>query len=65
MYIPRNALSHLERLEQEGKVVVIYGPRRVGKTTLLKKYLENKQDYLFKKIIIAKCRILIPFSLIG
>ena len=46
MYIPRKALKQLENLEQEGKVVVIYGPRRVGKTTLLKKYLEDKQDYL-------------------
>lgn len=47
MYIPRKAFTQLESLEQEGKVVVIYGARRVGKTTLLKKYLENKNDYLF------------------
>lgn len=47
MYIPRKALKQLENFEKEGKVVVIYGPRRVGKTTLLKKYLEDKQDYLF------------------
>jgi uncharacterized protein len=47
MYIPRKALKQLENLEQDGRVVVIYGPRRVGKTTLLKKYLEDKQDYLF------------------
>lgn len=47
MFIPRKALKQLESFEQVGKVVVIYGPRRVGKTTLLKKYLENKQDYLF------------------
>jgi len=47
MFIPRKALQQLENLEKEGKVVVIYGPRRVGKTTLLKKFLENKQDYLF------------------
>lgn len=47
MFIPRSALKQLETLEKEGKVVVIYGPRRVGKTTLLKKYLEDKQDYLF------------------
>lgn len=47
MFIPRKALKQLEDLEKEGKVVVIYGPRRVGKTTLLKKFLENKQDYLF------------------
>ena len=47
MFIPRSALKQLEALEKEGKVVLIYGPRRVGKTTLLKKYLEDKQDYLF------------------
>jgi uncharacterized protein len=47
MYIPRYALKQLEDLEHEGKVVVVYGARRVGKTTLLKKYLEDKQDYLF------------------
>lgn len=47
MYIPRKALNQLENLEKKGKVVVIYGARRVGKTTILKKYLEDKQDYLF------------------
>jgi predicted AAA+ superfamily ATPase len=47
MFIPRKALKQLENLEREGKVVIIYGPRRVGKTTLLKKYLEDKNDYLF------------------
>ncbi len=47
MFIPRKALKQLETFEREGKVVVIYGARRVGKTTLLKKYLEDKQDYLF------------------
>lgn len=47
MFIPRRALKQLENLEDEGKVVVIYGARRVGKTTLLKKYLEGKKDYLF------------------
>ena len=47
MFIPRKALKQIENLEREGKAVVIYGPRRVGKTTLLKKYLEDKQNYLF------------------
>jgi predicted AAA+ superfamily ATPase len=47
MYIPRCALKQLENLEKEGKIVVIFGARRVGKTTLLKKFLEDKQDYLF------------------
>ena len=36
----------LERVEP-GKVVVIYGPRRVGKTTLLNQLVkEIKSDYL-------------------
>jgi len=47
MYIPRKALGQLEAFESEGKVVVIYGARRVGKTTVLKKYLEDKTNYLF------------------
>lgn len=47
MYIPQIELDHLKALASPGKVVVIYGPRRVGKTTLLKKYLENERDYLF------------------
>lgn len=47
MFIPRKALEFIKKLGKEGKVVVIYGPRRVGKTTILKKYLEDKKDYLF------------------
>lgn len=47
MYIPQIELKHLTTLVQPGKVVIVYGPRRVGKTTLLKKYLENEARYLF------------------
>ena len=47
MYIPRIALSTLKSYVTKGKAVVIYGPRRVGKTTLLKKYIEDEKDYLF------------------
>ena len=49
MYIPREQIQNLERLLSPGKVVVIYGPRRVGKTTLLQKYLEgsSERDVLF------------------
>lgn len=47
MYIPQAALSQLKSLVVPGKVVVVYGPRRVGKTTLLKKFLEEEDDYLF------------------
>lgn len=47
MYIPQIQLNRLQSLCVPGKVVVVYGPRRVGKTTLLKKFLENESDYLF------------------
>ncbi|MCX6989650.1 MAG: ATP-binding protein [Chlamydiae bacterium] len=47
MYIPQIELQHLKTLVSPGKVTIIYGPRRVGKTTLLKKYLENESNYLF------------------
>ena len=46
MYIPQIQLSRLQDLCIPGKVVVIYGPRRVGKTTLLRKFLENASNYL-------------------
>ena len=47
MYIPQIPLTSLRSLVTPGKVVVIFGPRRVGKTTLLKKYLEDETNYLF------------------
>ena len=47
MYIPQIELQHLKTLVSPGKVTIIYGPRRVGKTTLLKKYLEDQNNYLF------------------
>ncbi|MCK4758448.1 MAG: ATP-binding protein, partial [Candidatus Aminicenantes bacterium] len=39
-YIPQRHLENLQQLVTPGKVVVVYGARRVGKTTLVKKYLE-------------------------
>lgn len=47
MYIPQIQLKRLKSLCVPGKVVIVYGPRRVGKTTLLKKFLEDESDYLF------------------
>lgn len=44
MYIPQKQIENLRQLIIPGKVMVIYGPRRVGKTTLLKKYLEGEND---------------------
>lgn len=46
MEIPRIQLNNLQNIGKN-KVIVIYGPRRVGKTTLLEKILEDKKDYLF------------------
>lgn len=47
MYIPQVQLRRLQSLCAPGKVVIVYGARRVGKTTLLKKYLNNESDFLF------------------
>jgi predicted AAA+ superfamily ATPase len=47
MYIPQMQLDHLKTIVTPGKVAIIFGPRRVGKTTLLKKYLETEKNYLF------------------
>ena len=38
-YIQRT--YHIENLVQKGKVLVVYGPRRSGKTTLVKHYIET------------------------
>lgn len=47
MYIPQRQLENLERLLSPNKAVIIYGPRRCGKTTLLNKFLEKtKEKYL-------------------
>lgn len=47
MHIPRY-YEDLSQFYEDGRAIIIYGPRRVGKTTLLKKYLSNqKQDYSF------------------
>jgi predicted AAA+ superfamily ATPase len=41
MYIDQIQLENLRRLAAPGKVVVIYGARRTGKTTLLKEFLKG------------------------
>lgn len=47
MYIPQKQLENLKKLLAPGKVIVILGPRRCGKTTLLNKFLEKaKEKYL-------------------
>lgn len=40
-YIPQKHLANLKNLLKPNKVIIVYGPRRCGKTTLLKKFLEG------------------------
>ncbi len=48
MYVLQKQLKNLNKLIQPGKAVIVYGPRRCGKTTLLIKMLENvKEEYIF------------------
>jgi uncharacterized protein len=46
MYVEQYQLNNLIKQIKPNKVAIVYGPRRVGKTTLIKKYLENKKNYL-------------------
>ena len=48
MYIPQRQLKNIKEIIAPQKAIIVYGPRRCGKTTLLKKMLENvKEEYLF------------------
>ncbi len=48
MYIPRKQQKNLTSLLTPGKVCILYGARRVGKTTLLNMFLKNTDyNYLF------------------
>jgi hypothetical protein len=44
MYIIQKQLENLKKLAMSGKVVVIYGARRTGKTTLLKEFLKDETE---------------------
>ncbi|MCB1084911.1 MAG: ATP-binding protein [Chlamydiia bacterium] len=46
-YVPQNQIKKVLSLLKPGKVLVLYGPRRVGKTTLVKKVLEHEPQALF------------------
>ena len=41
LYIPQEHLNNLKWLLSPNKVIIIYGARRVGKTTLVKKFIEK------------------------
>lgn len=50
MYIPQKNLSNIQELLKKDwiRTVIIYGARRLGKTTLIKKFLEDYKDpYIF------------------
>lgn len=44
MYVPQRQLENLKKLVSPNKVVVVYGPRRCGKTTLINHYLDEVGD---------------------
>ncbi len=44
IYIPQAQYQRLSRLVAPGKVLILYGPRRVGKTTLLRQYAARQAD---------------------
>ena len=46
MYIPQRTHFFLSEAVTPNKVVILYGPRRVGKSTLIQKYLESQSAYL-------------------
>lgn len=44
MYIQRSIGNEIKKNLFKGKIIIIYGPRQVGKTTLVKKILEDISD---------------------
>ena len=48
MYIPQIQLGNLKKLISTQKAIIVYGPRRCGKTTLLQHLLkETKEEYIY------------------
>lgn len=47
MWIERALMQRLEQVVVPGKVVALFGPRRVGKTELMRQFLSKQQNYLF------------------
>ena len=45
--IERSLQSHLEQHWNDGKVLIVVGPRQVGKTTLLEKLCRREGEFLF------------------
>jgi predicted AAA+ superfamily ATPase len=60
MYIPQYQLSNLQELVGPNKVVLVYGPRRTGKTTLLEHFIQalsepyhlvNGEDFFIQQVL--------------
>jgi len=60
MYIPQYQLANLKSLAAPNKVVLVYGPRRTGKTTLLNHFIEgltqphhliNGEDFFIQQVM--------------
>ena len=60
MYIPQYQLSNLQGLVAPNKVVLVYGPRRTGKTTLLQHFIQglnephhllNGEDFFIQQVL--------------
>ena len=47
MYIKRKIQNHITESLFKGKVVVIYGARQVGKTTLVREIAKNWGDFAY------------------
>lgn len=58
MDINRLAQKLLKEKIQENKVLLLYGPRRVGKTTLLKRFIEETQNSPLCKLVNGENKII-------
>lgn len=45
--LKRKLQKQIEKKLFKGKVIIVYGPRQAGKTTLIKEIVKNYPDYLF------------------
>lgn len=58
MIIKRSALALLQQKIQPNKVVLLYGPRRVGKTTLLQQFIQGLPSTMRAKFVNGESAII-------
>lgn len=64
MFIKRNIEEKLKKLLNTGKIIILYGARQVGKTTLLKKIFPENEEALYLACDEQRIRdLLVPDSL--